>query len=143
MHAVLDYLEKRSAFCHELCAMFVSPAFRPKPSSSGQKAAAAGLSDTANPSAQDATLPNPGEPGRRRSNTALKIALRPKTHFLIYGHYDVQPANHWTCGRRLHSSRVSRAFLFGRGASDNKGQHFAHIKAVEAFLKTARNCLAI
>jgi acetylornithine deacetylase/succinyl-diaminopimelate desuccinylase-like protein len=26
--------------------------------------------------------------------------------------------------------------LFARGASDNKGQHFAHLKAVEAYLKT-------
>jgi acetylornithine deacetylase/succinyl-diaminopimelate desuccinylase-like protein len=26
--------------------------------------------------------------------------------------------------------------LFARGASDNKGQHFAHLKAVEAYIKT-------
>ena len=26
--------------------------------------------------------------------------------------------------------------LFARGSTDNKGQHFAHLKAVEAYLKT-------
>jgi acetylornithine deacetylase/succinyl-diaminopimelate desuccinylase-like protein len=32
--------------------------------------------------------------------------------------------------------RVFKGALFGRGASDNKGQNLAHIKAVEAYLKT-------
>jgi len=26
--------------------------------------------------------------------------------------------------------------LYGRGASDNKGQNLAHLKAIEAYLKT-------
>ena len=32
--------------------------------------------------------------------------------------------------------RIAVALLFGRGASDNKGQNLAHLKAVEAYLAT-------
>src|SRR5207247_1742330 len=56
---------------------------------------------------------------------------------LIYGHYDVQPVdplNEW------HSPpfepTVRGADLFGRGACDDKGQMFTHVKAMEAYLQT-------
>ena len=40
-------------------------------------------------------------------------------------------------GNRRRSSRASQGrSLFARGTTDNKGQHFAHLKAVEAYLKT-------
>ena len=60
-----------------------------------------------------------------------------KPHFLVYGHYDVQPPE----PLELWSSppfepEIRKRNLFARGASDNKGQHFAHLKAVEAYLKT-------
>ena len=43
----------------------------------------------------------------------------------------------WTCGNRRRSSRASQGrSIFARGTTDNKGQHFAHLKAVEAYLKT-------
>jgi acetylornithine deacetylase/succinyl-diaminopimelate desuccinylase-like protein len=56
---------------------------------------------------------------------------------LIYGHYDVQPVdplNEW------HSPpfdpTVRGQDLFGRGACDDKGQMFAHVKALESYLQT-------
>jgi acetylornithine deacetylase/succinyl-diaminopimelate desuccinylase-like protein len=56
---------------------------------------------------------------------------------LIYGHYDVQPAD------PLHEWRlppfdpvVHANNLYGRGACNNKGQMFAHVKALEAYLRT-------
>ena len=60
-----------------------------------------------------------------------------KPHFLVCGHYDVQPPE----PLELWSSppfepEIRKRNLFARGASDNKGQHFAHLKAVEAYLKT-------
>ena len=41
------------------------------------------------------------------------------------------------CGkhRRLHRASQGRS-IYARGAMDNKGQNFAHFKAVEAYLKT-------
>lgn len=57
---------------------------------------------------------------------------------LIYGHYDVQPVDplaEWKSPPFQPS--VRGANLYGRGASDDKGQLFAHVKALEAYLKTA------
>ncbi len=69
------------------------------------------------------------------AQTPRSAADRP--HYLVYGHYDVQPPEpleFW------HSPpfepRVVGRLLFARGSSDNKGQHFAHLKAVEAYLRT-------
>lgn len=57
---------------------------------------------------------------------------------LIYGHYDVQPADPLEL---WHSEPFKPAirdgFIYGRGSDDNKGQNFAHIKAIESFLKGA------
>ena len=45
--------------------------------------------------------------------------------------------NRSTCGNRRRSSRASQGrSIFARGTTDNKGQHFAHLKAVEAYFKT-------
>jgi acetylornithine deacetylase/succinyl-diaminopimelate desuccinylase-like protein len=58
-------------------------------------------------------------------------------HVLIYGHYDVQPPEPLDLWKTPPFEPVVRnGKLFGRGASDNKGQFFAHVKAVEAWLKT-------
>jgi acetylornithine deacetylase/succinyl-diaminopimelate desuccinylase-like protein len=58
-------------------------------------------------------------------------------HVLVYGHYDVQPPEPFELWKTPPFEPVERGGkLFGRGASDNKGQFFAHVKAVEAYLKT-------
>lgn len=54
---------------------------------------------------------------------------------LIYGHYDVQPPDPlelWETGPFEPTVRDGK--LFARGATDDKGQFFAHLKAVEAHL---------
>ncbi|HUE37779.1 MAG TPA: dipeptidase, partial [Candidatus Acidoferrum sp.] len=60
-----------------------------------------------------------------------------RPHFLVYGHYDVQPPEPLEL---WHSppfeARIEGRSLFARGSTDNKGQIFAHLKAVEAYLKT-------
>src|SRR6266446_522715 len=57
---------------------------------------------------------------------------------LIYGHYDVQPAEPLAEWRSPPFDPVVRGDdVYGRGASDNKGQMFVHVKAIESFLKTA------
>jgi len=56
---------------------------------------------------------------------------------LIYGHYDVQPPEPLDLWKTPPFGAVIRGGkLFGRGASDNKGQFFAHVKAVESYLRT-------
>ncbi|MCX7789732.1 MAG: dipeptidase [Chloroflexaceae bacterium] len=55
---------------------------------------------------------------------------------LIYGHYDVQPAGRleaWAVPP--FAAAVVDGALYGRGASDDKGPLFAHVKALEAYLR--------
>lgn len=62
---------------------------------------------------------------------------RGRRHFLVYGHYDVQPPEPLELWRTPpFEPEVRNGALYGRGASDNKGQHWAHLKAVEAYLRT-------
>jgi acetylornithine deacetylase/succinyl-diaminopimelate desuccinylase-like protein len=58
---------------------------------------------------------------------------------LVYGHYDVQPVDPLDKWRSPPFAPTIRGSdLFGRGASDDKGQLFVHLKALEAWLRTAR-----
>lgn len=60
-----------------------------------------------------------------------------RRHFMVYGHYDVQPPEPFELWKTPPFEPTIRGrSLFARGASDNKGQHLAHLKAVEAYLKT-------
>lgn len=68
---------------------------------------------------------------RSRSNGA------PRAHYLVYGHYDVQPPEPFELWKTPpFEPRIRNGSLFARGATDNKGQHLSHLKAVEAYLKT-------
>lgn len=60
-----------------------------------------------------------------------------KRTLLIYGHYDVQPPEPleaWDSPPFQPTIRNGR--IYGRGSADNKGQFFAHFKAMEAILNT-------
>jgi acetylornithine deacetylase/succinyl-diaminopimelate desuccinylase-like protein len=71
----------------------------------------------------------------------LVLARRPapdRPRLLLYGHYDVQPADplaEWRSPPFVPTRRGEN--LYGRGASDDKGQLFAHVKAIEGYLRTA------
>ncbi|MBW3553960.1 MAG: dipeptidase [Gemmatimonadetes bacterium] len=55
---------------------------------------------------------------------------------LLYGHYDVQPAeplDEWTSPP--FEPEVRDGKLFGRGSVDDKGQLYLHVKAIEAHMK--------
>ncbi len=78
--------------------------------------------------------PTPGNPVVV-AKTPRKPSNRP--HYVVYGHYDVQPVDPLDLWKSPpFEPRIEGRSLFARGASDNKGQHFAHLKAVEAYLKT-------
>ncbi|MEM9955689.1 MAG: dipeptidase [Chloroflexota bacterium] len=56
---------------------------------------------------------------------------------LFYGHYDVQPAvmeDGWETNP-FEPIRKDDGFLYARGATDDKGQFFTHVKAVESLLQ--------
>lgn len=57
---------------------------------------------------------------------------------LVYGHYDVQPEQPvelWESGP--FEPTVRDGELYARGAADDKGQFWVHVKALEALLRTA------
>lgn len=54
---------------------------------------------------------------------------------LVYGHYDVQPAEMADGWHSDPFEPVERdGFIYARGASDDKGQMFIHLKALESYL---------
>ena len=62
-----------------------------------------------------------------------------KPTLLFYGHYDVQPPDpldEWKSPP--FEPTIRGEDIFARGASDDKGQTYILIKAVEGFLKTTR-----
>ncbi len=74
---------------------------------------------------------------------AEKIIDESKPTILVYGHYDVQPPDPldlWNSGPFDPVVKKTEAHpegaIYARGAADDKGQFFMHIKAFEAMLKT-------
>ena len=76
--------------------------------------------------------PTKGHPivyGERLRDPALPTVL-------IYGHYDVQPPdplNLWTTP--AFEPQVRDGKLFARGATDDKGQLFTHLKSIQAWMQ--------
>jgi acetylornithine deacetylase/succinyl-diaminopimelate desuccinylase-like protein len=67
----------------------------------------------------------------------VKSKKNPTKTLLFYNHYDVQPVEPielWT--DNPFSGKIRGNKIFGRGASDDKGELITRIKAVQAFLKT-------
>ncbi|HET7626448.1 MAG TPA: dipeptidase [Verrucomicrobiae bacterium] len=72
-----------------------------------------------------------------KTPSAKSGSRKRRPHFLVYGHYDVQPPEPFELWKTPpFEPRIEGRSLFARGASDNKGQNLAHLKAVEAYLKT-------
>lgn len=58
-----------------------------------------------------------------------------KPTVLLYGHYDVQPVDPielWTNGP--FEPTIRNGEIYARGATDDKGQLFTHLKSIEAYL---------
>jgi acetylornithine deacetylase/succinyl-diaminopimelate desuccinylase-like protein len=76
--------------------------------------------------------------GKRNPPLIYGEVLNPeaKRTLLIYGHFDVQPPEPleaWDSPPFEPTIRNGR--IYGRGSADNKGQFFAHFKAIESVLK--------
>jgi acetylornithine deacetylase/succinyl-diaminopimelate desuccinylase-like protein len=69
--------------------------------------------------------------------TAEKCPHDDQPTVLIYGHYDVQPPDPeelWDTPPFEPTIKDNR--VYARGSSDDKGQSFTHVKAIEAYMKT-------
>lgn len=61
-----------------------------------------------------------------------------KPTVLVYGHYDVVPAKMESGWNTPPFEPVEKdGFIYARGATDDKGQLFIHVKALESYLRTA------
>ena len=151
MHPILTYLsQNQSRFIDELCQYVRFPSVSAQPEHKQDLQACAewllshcreiGLDarlcpTQGNPIILAKTLRSSHAPTLPRSHTPTPPTARP--HFLIYGHYDVQPPEPFELWKSApFDPRIEGRALFARGASDNKGQNLAHLKAVEAYLKT-------
>src|SRR5687767_11664059 len=137
MKQALDYLqEHRDRFVRDLCDYIRFPSVSAQAHHKQDVAACAQwIHDHCRGIGLDTRLcPTPGNP--------VIVAKTPhrakRPHYVVYGHYDVQPAEPfelWTSPP--FEPRLENGAVFGRGSSDNKGQHLAHLNAVEALLKTS------
>ena len=138
MQAVLSYLAaNESRVVRELCDYVRFPSVSAQPQHRGDlQACAEWLTEHCRRIGLQARLcPTAGNPVVVAQPPRGKT--RRRRHFLIYGHYDVQPPDPLELWQSPpFEPRIEGRSLFGRGASDNKGQNFAHLKAVEAYLKT-------
>jgi acetylornithine deacetylase/succinyl-diaminopimelate desuccinylase-like protein len=126
----------RARFLEELAELVAFPSISADPRCAGQvracaswlarRLAAAGLE-------QVEVVPTAGHPAVLAAWRRLPGAPT----LLVYGHYDVQPAGPASRWRSPpFQARVHGEHLYGRGASDDKGQLLAWVAALEAWLGT-------
>ncbi len=138
MQPVLDYLKNNEArFIGELCNYLRFPSVSAQSQHKKDLVACANwLVKRGRAIGLETRLcPTEGNPIVVAKTPRRKGAKRP--HFLVYGHYDVQPAEPFELWKSPpFEPRIEGGRIYARGAVDNKGQHLAHLNAVEAFLKT-------
>ncbi len=139
MQKVLNYLtENQPRFIRELCDYVRFPSVSAQPQHKKDLAACAHwLQQHCRAIGLDAQLyPTAGNPILVAKTPRAKGGKKRPT-FVVYGHYDVQPAEPFELWKSPpFEPRIEGRSLFARGACDNKGQNLAHLKAVEAYLKT-------
>lgn len=68
---------------------------------------------------------------------AEKMVDASKPTVLVYGHYDVQPADPYELWKTPpFEPTIRNERIYARGACDDKGQFYMHIKAIEAMVAT-------
>lgn len=138
MEVVLNYLKQnQQRFVRELCEYVRFPSVSAQPQhGKDMTACAAWLVEHCKQLGLEARLcPTDGHPVVLAKTPRKKNSRR--RHFMVYGHYDVQPPEPFELWKSPpFEPTIRRHALFGRGACDNKGQNLAHLKAVEAYLKT-------
>jgi acetylornithine deacetylase/succinyl-diaminopimelate desuccinylase-like protein len=140
MQPVLDYLEKnQEKFVNQLCqyVRFPSVSAQPQHRKDLQDCAEWLVKHCQEIGLETRLCATNGHPVVLAKTPPVKRGPERRPRFVVYGHYDVQPPEPfelWTTPP--FEPRIEGRSMFGRGASDNKGQNLAHLKAVEAYLKT-------
>jgi succinyl-diaminopimelate desuccinylase len=140
MREILDYLSaNETRFVTELCDYARIPSVSAQTAFAPDLRRAAGwIADRCKAAGLGATIhETPGNP--------IVVAQTPnpdprKPTFLVYGHYDVQPPEPFDLWKSppFEPTVVGRN-IYARGISDNKGQHLAHLNAIEAWNKTGKS----
>ena len=137
MSNVLEFVEsERGRFREELFQFLRIPSVSARTEHNDDtRVAARWLADQMRRAGLDAeVLDTPGHPvvlGEWRGAPAGSPTI------LIYGHYDVQPAEplaEWSSPPFEPNVRDGR--IYARGSADDKGQVFMHVKALEAHLRS-------
>src|SRR5512140_1315376 len=140
MKPVIDYLNKnKTRFIDELCQYVRFPSVSAQPQHAGDmKACGEWLVEHCRRIGLEARLcPTSGHPIVVAKTPPARRNGGKRPRFVVYGHYDVQPPEPFDLWKSPpFEPRIQGTSLFGRGACDNKGQNLAHLKAVEAYLKT-------
>jgi acetylornithine deacetylase/succinyl-diaminopimelate desuccinylase-like protein len=135
MQQILDFLTARQdTALHELCQFLRIPSVSADSAYIPQMQACANwvLQAMTDAGLQATIYPTAGHPivyGERLVDPALPTVL-------IYGHYDVQPPDPldlWTTPAFEPTIRDGR--LYARGATDDKGQLFTHLKSIQAWMQ--------
>ncbi len=138
MQVVLDYLKQhQTRFVAELCELLRFPSVSAQPQHKKDlRACAEWLVQHCRAIGLEAKLcPTAGHPIVLAKTPRVKNSRKP--HFMVYGHYDVQPPEPLDLWQSPpFAPRIVGKTIYARGSTDNKGQFFAHLKAVEAYLKT-------
>jgi acetylornithine deacetylase/succinyl-diaminopimelate desuccinylase-like protein len=139
MQVVLDYLKQnQTRFVAELCELLRFPSVSAQPDHKQDLLACAEwlVSHCHRIGLEAKLCHTDGHPIVLAKTPRVKSKTR-RPHYMVYGHYDVQPPEPLDLWKTPpFEPRLAGRLLFARGSTDNKGQHFAHLKAVEAYLKT-------
>lgn len=136
MDRVLDYVDRnQDRFLGELADLLAIPSISTEPQKgSDVRQCAEWLVHHLRELGFDAqTHATPGHP----IVCAQRVATGDAPAVLLYGHYDVQPPGdlrYWDSPPFQCTIRDGR--IYARGATDDKGQFFVHLKTAEAWLKT-------
>ena len=140
MQRVIDYLEQNeSRFVSELCEYLRFPSVSAQPKHRRDMQACAGwvVKHCRQIGLEARLCSTPGHPIVVAKTPRVRSKGWRRPHFVVYGHYDVQPPEPLDLWKSPpFEPRIADGVLYARGASDNKGQNLAHLKAVEAYLKT-------
>lgn len=137
MQEIKKYIdENKQRFLNELIELLRFPSISADPNSKAEvlKTAHFVAEKLTEAGAQKVEVcPTPGNPivyGERIIDSS-------KPTVLVYGHYDVQPADPlelWNTSPFEPTIRDGK--IFARGACDDKGQFYMHVKALELMLRT-------